>query len=92
MTNYQEFIAGTHPRDRNSYLRFEAVNITPRGTALRFQTSPGRRYSVFRSDSLGTRTWVRFADIPPQSSANTVEINDPVNPSVARYYMLGVPQ
>ncbi len=52
-TNREEFLAGTHPLDRESFFRFVRVSALPDGGAqVEWSSSDGRIYSLERSTSI----------------------------------------
>ncbi len=93
LTNLQEFISGTHPRDGQSYLKLDFAGGTASGVTLRFHAAAGRSYSVFYRETLAAGNWTRLTDVEAQETARDVELNDPAAmlPS-SRFYRLVTPQ
>ncbi|HMP73110.1 MAG TPA: alpha-amylase family glycosyl hydrolase [Kiritimatiellia bacterium] len=59
MTNWQEFIAGTSPRDPESVLRLRGMGSAG---GLGFESVSGRRYRVQSSTSLIQPNWIQIGD------------------------------
>lgn len=91
MTNLQEYLAGTDPRDPASALRL--IMATDTSVELSFTAAADRSYTVEYSDSLAPTDWQRLADIPALSSppTRTVQIPDPT-PNSTRYYRVRTPR
>ncbi len=88
--NFQEYIAGTNPRDAQSVLRIEALPAVE-NQRLRFHAEMGKTYSVLYRDAWSGGTWLKLADVTSSPTARTVEISD--TPSeTARYYRIATPQ
>lgn len=88
-TNYQEYIAGTNPRDSQDFLKFSAISLLNQSCLLTFSTHPGRIYAVDSLDSLApTNTWTTFTNNIP-GTGNPVTISEPLAPS-PRFYRLKV--
>lgn len=93
MTNEQEFISGTDPRDPQSVLRIQHVELSSPGTGitLEFVAAARRTYSIQYKTSLTGGTWTKLTDIVAEASNRTVEISDPGAPSSGRYYRIIAP-
>jgi len=68
MTNLQEFLAGTNPRDASSCLKLQ-MKVTAQGRRLEWMAVPGAIYQVQYSTNLGQ--WYNL-DVP-RFAAGTVE-------------------
>jgi hypothetical protein len=93
--NWQEFLAGTDPRDSQSYLKLE---ITPSAAGLngllmlRFQAVSGKSYSVQYRDSILDGAWTKLADVAPVANNRFVELTDTPSPGTSvRFYRLVTP-
>jgi len=75
MTNLQEYIAGTSPRDAASRLVLEARPAGPEFLELRFTTQPGRTYYLQRADDLGGPWEVAraFSGTAPSQAVSVLE-------------------
>src|SRR5262249_28446054 len=74
LTNGQEFICGTDPRDAASYLKLDSTGMNGTGGHLHFQAAAGRTYTVQYRDNPASGAWVKLQDIPAQSSPGVVEV------------------
>jgi hypothetical protein len=75
-------------------LRIDSVDFTgaPSLLNIQFTATAGLTYTVQYRDSLGTPGWTKLADVPAQSSTQTVEVTDPTATNSARYYRIVTPQ
>jgi hypothetical protein len=99
--NRAEFLAGTHPRDRFSFLRLQCSlveGVSPDGALrLRWDAKAGRSYTVLESPVLegadpNSAAWTRQSDHPAEASDHTAEILIPrPNPGESRLYRLVTP-
>ena len=96
LTNYQEYLCGTHPREARSVLRLDAVVPVASGQAgarLLFQAAAYKSYTLQASDSPVLGTWQNVADLEALPEDKPVEILDPSTGSgPARYYRLVTPK
>lgn len=72
--NSAEFIAGTDPRNGQSYLGLGAV-VTETGPGLLLQAMPGRRYDVFTREAVDSGIWDLLRSVQPSASEQTLQIN-----------------
>src|SRR5439155_20855499 len=88
-TNLQEYLSGTNPTDRNSYLRFDSVSVVGNQTMIRFSAAAGKTYTLLYRDELGSGTWLKLTDVPAQPASGMVTIQDPASGSATtRFYRL----
>ena len=92
MTNLQEYLAGTNPRQAGSALRLLAT-LNGTTTELRFTAVTGKTYTILYSTALlETGPWQRFVDVPPQATTRTLVIPDPsVAGGTQRFYRIVTP-
>lgn len=92
LSNLEEYLAGTHPRQAGSSLRLTAT-MNGTTTELRFSAVAGRTYTILYSDSLpGVPAWQRLADVPAQGSTQTVMVPDSsAGPGMQRFYRIVTP-
>lgn len=87
--NLHEFLAGTHPLDGGDYLRFASVSLIPPDCVLRFETRPGRTYTVEWAEDLSpTATWAPLSSGITGTGGFAV-LNDPLG-AKPRFYRLKV--
>ena len=89
MKNKDEYIAGTDPRDPNSYLKVDHI-ATIGSAALYFGAVSNRSYTVQYSDSLTPAAWQRLSDFGPRVTNWTATAIDPDSPP-KRFYRLVTP-
>jgi uncharacterized repeat protein (TIGR01451 family) len=73
MTNFDEFLAGTHPLDETSLLTFDDISVVP-GTGivvLQWLSASNRQYSVVRTADLGTPFAPVAEGVPATPPLNT---------------------
>lgn len=90
LTNREEFLAGTHPRDAASRLHIESAGLTSQGIELRFPAAANRTYTVQYCDDLSTGAWLKLANIAARPEASEIVVLDPTG-VVPRYYRLVTP-
>ena len=95
MTNLQEFIAGTDPQNRSSYLRIANV-IAPGSSAtaasISFFGVAGHSYAIQFMDQLPPAEWHSLTNLPVLSSDQLITVLDAQAPhQVRRYYRLQTP-
>jgi hypothetical protein len=91
--NLEEFLAGTDPRDGNSYLHVQSIVTESDEAVLKFSASPERSYSIQAREALGAGSWLSILDLSPQSSGADLVIRDPVTPErQKRFYRVVTPQ
>jgi hypothetical protein len=92
LTNLQEYLAGTHPRQAASSLRLTAT-LNGATVELRFSAVAGNTYTILYCDSLtGIPSWHRLADVPAQVSTQIVMVPD-ASPGTGlqRFYRIVTP-
>ena len=90
VSNYEEFKAGTDPRDPSSFLRVE--RLTPflsGGAALEFGAGSNRSYSVEYTD-LGGLSWLNLTNVFGRTTNWKATVMDPT-PAPGRFYRLVTP-
>jgi hypothetical protein len=90
MTNLQEYLAGTNPRDANSRLAL-AISLTPVNAArLQFQAVSNVSYAIEYRGSLSTGSWSPLTTIAAAPNNRTVTLTNAV-PAVPRFYRVRTP-
>jgi hypothetical protein len=91
MSNSAEFIAGTHPRNAQSYLGVGAI-VTDTGAGLIFEAMPGRGYDIFTRESVDSGIWDLLRSVQPVQNEQTIQINiDSINDEPGRFFKVGIP-
>ncbi|MBA4149759.1 MAG: lamin tail domain-containing protein [Verrucomicrobia bacterium] len=75
-TNEEEFIAGTDPRDEQSFLRFESIAAGEETIALQIAVPPRRSYSVLHKNDLSSGSWIKLIDLTEELDRRMVEVLD----------------
>ncbi|HXJ55586.1 MAG TPA: lamin tail domain-containing protein [Verrucomicrobiae bacterium] len=89
MSNRAEYLAGTNPTDRSSYLKITEIT-TDGGASLKFVVPANKVYSVEFTDALGTGTWFKLSNVLPAGEDRVVTLQDPgFQPT--RFYRLTTP-
>jgi len=89
LTNLQEYLAGTDPRDAASRLQFDSVSAANTIVTLRFHAAADRSYTVQYRDEVHTGPWSKLRDVVAEPSARAMALDDPLPPGVLqRYYRL----
>jgi hypothetical protein len=63
LSNWQEFRAGTHPRQQASTLRIRTIGLTQAGVAVAVDSTAGKLYQLEQSDSLNDQIWKSVGDV-----------------------------
>jgi hypothetical protein len=93
MSNFQEYLSGTHPRDRQSYLKITEVTHAGDHPLIRFMAAEGKTYTIQYRDSITDGQWVTLTDVPAQTTTRLMEVADPdATGKTTRYYRLVTPQ
>jgi hypothetical protein len=90
LSNHEEYIAGTDPRDAESYLKVERIEAAG-SAALWFTAVSNRTYTVEYKDSLSEAVWHKLTDVVAQPVSRVETVVDP-NPGTHRYYRLVMPR
>jgi hypothetical protein len=90
MPNLAEYLAGTDPRDRTSYLRVD-INWNPDLTTLQFMALSNRSYSLQFRGSLTSGLWTKLQDVSSVSTNRVVIVTDPPPHAERRFYRLATP-
>jgi len=91
LSNYQEYRAGTDPRQAHSTIKFVAVSRDRDRIGLTFTTTPGRAFQMERSSQLPPDRWAPACDLVPGTGA-PVTVWLPIQPtagfSIYRFVVL----
>ena len=95
-TNYQEFLAGTDPRDADSVLRIVDIQIgseEPGATEIAFHAVAGRSYSLQSLTISLAGPWVNLMQIPALTETGITLLSVPTPPhAAARFYRIVTPR
>jgi hypothetical protein len=75
VTNFQEYLAGTNPRDSNSVLRLTRVWRQGNDLIFGFLSATGKTYAVERATNLPPTFWQTVTNIGPVATTNAVLTN-----------------
>jgi len=92
MTNLEEYLAGTHPKQAGSLLELSST-LNGNTTELRFSAIAGRTYTILYSDALSeVASWQKLTDVPAQGATQVVMVSDnSVGVGVQRFYRIVTP-
>jgi len=90
LSNLQEFLAGTDPRDAQSYFKIKSISLNS-GVRLTFNAVSNKSYTVQYTRALGGGPWLKLADIPAESTNRVALITD-TEATANRSYRLTTPQ
>jgi hypothetical protein len=77
MLDWQEYVAGTDPTDRNSVLKIDSVALAgTNDVILTFRAIANKTYTVEYTDALAGGTWPRLADVAAQPSNREETVRD----------------
>jgi hypothetical protein len=91
MTNWQEFLAGTHPNNAADVLQVMAVAAAPTGFQFSFHAISNHTYSVLTRPTLTAGAWSKLADVPLAPTNRMVSVTDPASSGSSRFYRLVTP-
>ncbi|HXJ55028.1 MAG TPA: lamin tail domain-containing protein [Verrucomicrobiae bacterium] len=89
--NWQEFLAGTDPRDALSFLRVELLTAAPTGYLLEFIAVSNRTYTVSFLDPAGGLTWQRLVNLDAAPTNRLESVLDTNQVPTGRLYRLNTP-
>jgi hypothetical protein len=89
VSNRNEYLAGTDPRNPNNFLRIDSI-VAGTGATLHFGAISNRTYTVQYADGLSLTNWLRLADVLARSTNRLETIVDAV-PGTNRYYRVTTP-
>ncbi|MCX8157120.1 MAG: immunoglobulin domain-containing protein [Verrucomicrobiae bacterium] len=90
LTNLQEYIAGTDPRNPASVLKLSIQPANGGAAGLQFQAISNKSYTIQYLDRVGATQWQRFLDVAPAPTNRQVGITNQGGPS--RFYRIATPQ
>ena len=94
--NEAEFICGTDPRDKTSFLHVVEVSEDQGDFAIQFEIVGDKSYSVLSRDAIDAGTWQRVVDLSPQGNPGEremIEVLDTIpQESSKKFYRIVTPQ
>jgi hypothetical protein len=92
LTNLQEYLSGTNPRDASSRLQFDAVSALAGTVTLRFTAVANLSYTIQYRDDLATGGWQKLTNVLASPSTRAAEVPDPAGGVGERCYRLVTPE
>jgi len=96
MTNLQEFLAGTDPRDPASFLKIDSLEVlSPSNNLLRirFAAVSNRTYTIFQRDGLTAQPWTSWLNVDAAPTNRVLQLtNQPPAATLQRYFRLQTPR
>ncbi|HEX5221315.1 MAG TPA: lamin tail domain-containing protein [Verrucomicrobiae bacterium] len=92
LTNWQEYLAGTHPQNASSALRFSQITASGGKVTLQFFAVSNRSYSLLYKPSLDAVQWSKWSDIPAHATNRVVNLTNSIPGDASRFYRLVTPQ
>jgi len=90
LKNFEEFTAGTDPRDPQSYLKVDRIDDVQGAANITFLARSNKTYSVQFRDDLGGPVWQRFTNVVARTTDSIQTITDS-NATPNRFYRLVTP-
>jgi hypothetical protein len=91
LSNWEEYLAGTHPNSSSSALRFQQISASGGNVILQFPASSNRTYSLLYKPSLEESPWSKLTDVPAHSTNRVVTLTNSVPGDARRFYRLVTP-
>ena len=91
LNSWEEYLAGTHPTNAASALRFQQIGASGGSVILQFVAVSGRTYSVLYKPALAVAEWQKLVDVPAQPTSGVVNITNTITVGGARFYRLMTP-
>jgi hypothetical protein len=91
LTNAQEYLAGTNPKDKSDSFKLEWVKNSSPSAQLQFHARSNRTYTVQFKDSLNAEAWLNLTNIAFRATNRMETILDPAPRAHGRFYRLVAP-
>ncbi len=95
LTNYEEFLAGTDPRDEDDRLRLQlSVNPLPPdrlAVATGFSARSNKTYSILYRSAVGTGAWTTLVNVSSAPTNRLINLTN-VFPATSGFFRLSTPR
>jgi len=91
LTNWEEYLAGTHPNNSTSALKFQQITASGGNVILQFLASSNRTYSLLFKPSLNSGPWSKLTDVAAHVTNRVVTLTNTVPVDAQRFYRLVTP-
>jgi len=91
LSNRQEYLAGTDPRDALSYLRVERLTAGSGLPTLEFRAVSNKTYSILWKPSLDSGNWSVLTNLPAYPTNRLEQVRDATPGVERRLYRLATP-
>jgi uncharacterized repeat protein (TIGR01451 family) len=92
MSNREEFLAGTNPRDPGSFLKIDLISALTNSVRLGFTAVSNRSYSVLYREDLPSGPWQRLTNALGRTTNRIETILDIQGTNQQRWYRLVTPK
>jgi hypothetical protein len=91
LSNWEEYLAGTHPNNSASALKFQQITTSGGNVILQFIASSNRTYSLLFKPALAAVQWSKLTDVPAHATNRVVTLTNTVPGDAQRFYRLVTP-
>ncbi|MBI1839753.1 MAG: lamin tail domain-containing protein, partial [Verrucomicrobia bacterium] len=91
VSNRDEYLSGTDPRDATSFLRLERITADPDAVRISFNALSNRTYAVVYRDKLVDLSWTRLTNVLSRATNRLETVVDPQSTNATRIYRLITP-
>ena len=93
LTNLQEYLSGTNPRDASSHLKFDSVTVSAGTVTLRLTAVANRSYTIQYRDDLAAGDWQKLTNVLAGAATHAADVPDPAGGGAReRFYRLVTPE
>jgi hypothetical protein len=92
LTNLQEYLSGTNPREFSSGLKFDSVSAMAGTVLLRFTAVANQSYSIQYRDDLANGGWQKLTNVLAGATTRAIDVPDSDGGALDRFYRLVTPQ
>jgi hypothetical protein len=89
--NLQEFLAGTNPKDKTSYLKIDSIRETAAGVEIGFLAHSNRTYSLDFKEAAARGDWQPTRALAGSTNDKPVTVLDRLPDSITRVYRISAP-